>query len=243
MHTLREAGLPFTQLRAGRLANASLRYSHLILPDDGAGGKRWQRALGEGVFTRLKGFLQEGGVILGLEGGAGALVRGGVGETGLHYLRKADEEAWLKEKDPKREKPKADPGDLLQPWGEREERTAKESIPGALLKLKVDLSHPLAWGLNTEEGAALNTSDLILEPAVAGEIALHYPKGPLRLAGILPPALEPKLHQTAYALRERKGRGALILFAGDPLFRGGAPFTARSFLNAIFFGAYTPPED
>ncbi len=164
-------------------------------------------------------------------------------DLGLHYLSKAAEEAWQKEKDPKREKPKLEPGEQLQPWGQREERALKESIPGALLKVKVDLTHPLAWGLHGPEGAALNTSDLILEASPSGENPIFYPKEPLRLAGLLPSALEPKLQQTSYALRERKGKGALILFSGDPLFRGSAPFTTRAFLNAIFFGGYAPPED
>ncbi len=243
VHALRETGLAFTQLRASRLPGAGLRYSHMILPDDGAGGRRWQKTLGEAGISRLKQFMQEGGVVIGLEGGAGALVRGGAADAGLHYLAKAAEETWQKEKDPKREKPKLDPGEQLQPWGQREERMLLESVPGALLKVKVDLTHPLAWGLNASEGAVLNTSDLILEASPSGENPLFYPKEPLRLAGTVPPLLEPKLQQTAYALRERKGRGALILFSGNPIFRGSAPFTTRAFLNAIFFGGYAPPEE
>jgi hypothetical protein len=243
IHTLREAGLAFTQLRASRLAGAGLRYSHVVLPDDGAGGRRWQKTLGEAGIGRLKQFMQEGGVVIGLEGGAGALVRGGAADAGLHYLAKAAEEAWQKEKDPKREKPKTDPGEWLQPWGQREERALQEGVPGALLKVKVDLTHPLAWGLNAPEGTALNTSDLILEASPSKENPIFYPKEPLRLAGTVPSALEPKLQQTAYALRERKGKGALILFSGDPLFRGCAPFTTRAFLNAIFFGGYAPSEE
>lgn len=39
------------------------------------------------------------------------------------------------------------------------------------------------------------------------------------------------------------GRGGLILFAGDPVFRGASPYTARVFLNALLFGAYGVPDE
>ncbi|MBI4913346.1 MAG: hypothetical protein HY823_11450, partial [Acidobacteria bacterium] len=110
IHTLREAGLSFTQLRAQRFAGAALRYTHLVIPDDGDAGRRWQRQLGEGGFQRLKNFLQEGGTVVALEGAAGALVRGGVAEAGHRHLGKAEVEAWHKEKDPQRAKPTAAPG-------------------------------------------------------------------------------------------------------------------------------------
>ena len=57
---------------------------------------------------------------------------------------------------------------------------------------------------------------------------------------ILPKGMEAKLHQTAWAIRERSGLGTVILLAGDPVFRAQAPFTRRLLFNAIFFGPYRP---
>ena len=102
---------------------------------------------------------------------------------------------------------------------------------------------PLAWGLLVEEGAVLDSSDPILELSPGGENPMRYGKGELGLSGLLPKGLEAKVQNSAYLLRERKGRGAVVLFAGNPVHRGCAPFTTRAFFNALFFGGYGPAED
>lgn len=237
MHTLREAGLPFAQLRAGDLGKARLaRYTHLILVDDNAGGNAWKTTLGDGA--RLKAWVQDGGCLLGLQGGALYANRAGILQAGFRFLRKKEEEARLKEKDPKKEPEKPAADELMQPWGAREDRALKETIPGALLRVKVDGTHPLAWGLHGGEGAVLNLTDPILELSPGGENPLHFPKAPLKVSGLLPAPLEEKLQQTAYALREALGQGTVVAFAGDPVFRANQPFTRRAFLNAILFAPY-----
>jgi hypothetical protein len=244
-HTLTEAGLPFVQLRAHRLGATPLaRFTHLILVDDEAQGKAWQQTLGEGGAAKLKAWIAEGGSLLAFQGGAAYASRAGLTPTGYHLLAKGAEEARLKEKDPKREAPKADPAELVRPWGKREDRALEESIPGAFLKVRVDGSHPLAWGLHADQGAAvLDTSDPILELSQGGENAVHFAKEDLKVSGLLPKAMEAKLHQTAWALRERSGLGAVILVAGDPVFRAQTPFTRRLLFNAIYFGAYRPVSE
>ena len=244
-HTLTEAGLPFVQLRADRLAAVPLaRFTHVLVVDDGAQGKAWQQALGEGGAAKLKGWVAEGGSLLAFQGGAAYASRAGLTPTGYHLLARAAEEARLKEKDPKREAPKADPGELVRPWDKREERALEESIPGAFLKVQVDGSHPLAWGLHAEGGAAvMDTNDPILELSPGGENPLHYGKEELKVSGLVPKAMEAKLQQTAYAFREKLGLGAVILVAGDPVFRGQTPFTRRLLFNAIYFGAYRPAPE
>ncbi len=244
-HTLIEADLPFVQLRADRLGGTSLaRFTHVVIVDDGAYGKGWQRSLGEGGAAKLKAWLQDGGTLLAFQGGAAYASRAGLTPTGFHLLGKEAEETHLKEKDPKRETPKAEPAELVQPWDKREDRTLAESIPGTYLKARVDGSHPLAWGLHAPAGAAvLDVNDPILELSAGGENPLHYAKEDLKVSGLLPKALEARLQQSAYALREHSGLGTVILVAGDPVFRAQAPFTRRLFFNAIFFGAYRPTPE
>ena len=244
LHTLRETGIPCTQLRTQRLANAELhRYTHLILPDDGGLGKGYQTALGAAGAAKLKTFVQDGGVLIALQGAAAFASKGGLTEAGIGFLTRKDEEARLKEKDPKREIPPPPAAERTWPWAEQEDREFQEQVPGVLLRAKVDPTHPLAWGLNATEAAILDSSDVILELSPVGENPIHYPKADLTVSGRLPKGLEPRLQQTAYLLRERKGKGAVILFAGDPVFRGNAPFTTRAFLNALFFGAYSVALD
>ena len=242
MQALLDCGIPFTQLRAGRLGGAELRkYTHVILADDDGQGKGYRTALGPAGAARLKTYAQQGGVLIAMQGGAAFASREGLCEASFGFLARKDEEARLKEKDPKHEPPAQDAAErtaLLAPWAGREERELQETAPGVLLRAEVDLTHPLAWGLNTPQAAILDHSDVLLNLSPGGENPIHYPKGDLRVAGLLPKALETRLQLTSYLVREHQGKGAVILFAGDPVFRGNAPFTTRAFLNAIFFGAY-----
>ena len=244
-HTLIEAGLPFVQLRSDRLGAAALKgYTHLILVDDEAQGHGWQQVLGEGGATKLRAWLADGGTLLAFQGGAAFVSRAGLTGTNYHLLAKRSEEARLKEKDPKHEAPKADPAELVRPWDKREERNLEESIPGAFLKVRVDGSHPLAWGLHAPQGGAvLVTGDPVLELSAGGENPLYFPKEDLKVSGLLSKAMEAKLQQSAYALREHSGRGTLILVSGDPVFRAQTPFTRRLLFNAIFFGSYRPSQE
>ena len=67
MHTLRETGIAFAQVRADRIGSAKLhRYTHIILVDDGSAGKGWQRILGDSD-PPLKSWATDGGVLLGLQ--------------------------------------------------------------------------------------------------------------------------------------------------------------------------------
>ncbi len=243
MHTLRETGLPFTQIRASELGRARLaKFTHLLLVDDNAAGQAWKGALGDPA--RLKAWVQDGGCLVSFQGGACFASRTGLLQAGFRFLQKRAEEARLREKDPKKEPEKPGLEELTRPWGEREDRALRESIPGSLLRVKVDGTHPLAWGLHGAEGAVLNLSDPILELSPGGENPLFFPKGPLKVSGLLPPALEEKVQGTAYALREPLGQGTVIAFAGDPVFRANQPYTRRVLLNALFFGSYrSQPED
>ena len=58
----------------------------------------------------------------------------------------------------------------------------------------------------------------------------------LRMSGLLWPEAADRLANAAYVTRESIGSGELILFAGDPTFRGAALGTSRIFANAIVLG-------
>ena len=163
----------------------------------------------------------------------------GITDAGVSFLARKDEDARLKDKDPKHEAIPVPEAERLHGWAEREEQALQESIPGAMLKADIDPTHPLGWGLNALEAAVLDTSDPVLELSPGGENPLRFGKGDLGLSGLLPGGLETRVRGSAYALRERKGRGAVILFSGDPVHRGCSPFSTRAFFNALFFGAYT----
>jgi hypothetical protein len=67
----------------------------------------------------------------------------------------------------------------------------------------------------------------------------HGPEGydmNLRMSGLLWPEAAQRLANAAYLTRERKGRGQIILFAEQPIFRGATKVTNRMLLNALVYG-------
>jgi hypothetical protein len=58
----------------------------------------------------------------------------------------------------------------------------------------------------------------------------------LRLSGLLWPEAAERLANAAYLTRERVGAGQVILFAGNPVYRGTTRGTARLFGNAVVLG-------
>ena len=66
------------------------------------------------------------------------------------------------------------------------------------------------------------------------------PKGKdlnVRMSGLVWPEASQRISNSAYLTRERLGKGQIILFSGEPNFRGASLGTNRVWLNAVVYGA------
>ena len=59
----------------------------------------------------------------------------------------------------------------------------------------------------------------------------------VRISGLVWPEASEKIANSAYLTREQIGNGQLILFSGQPNFRGSTKGTSRLWLNAVVYGA------
>ena len=59
----------------------------------------------------------------------------------------------------------------------------------------------------------------------------------VRMSGLVWPEASQRIANSAYLTREKVGAGQIILFSGEPNFRGSALGTNRLWLNAIIYGA------
>ena len=59
----------------------------------------------------------------------------------------------------------------------------------------------------------------------------------IRMSGLVWPEAAQRIANSAYLTRERVGKGQIILFSGEPNFRGSARGTNRLWLNAVVYGA------
>ncbi len=107
---------------------------------------------------------------------------------------------------------------------------------GSILRVNLDEEFWLNFGAGSAVGACMNTSHVFLSKGPVQTSGRFAAGDGLRLAGLLWPEARVRWEQTAYATREAKARGQIILFANDPLFRGFFRGTERLLINALLFG-------
>lgn len=258
------ADVPFTPIRTDELRSVDLRnYNVLILPPDNGDGRGYSRVLDKALTSRINDWVRDGGLLIGLRGGAvwATKHKSGITSVTYRYVRAEDEQARIQEeraasgtekpiKDDSTAKPESsssssqiqeDTQRKLARYADRERQRRGEDIPGTLLAVTLDPTHPLAFGMN-DRVAAIDDTAPILELSAKGENPGYFGDGNLKVSGFLTSENEKKLIHTAYLIRERVGRGSVVLFADTPVFRGFSDGTTRLFLNAVFFGNVVDPN-
>ncbi|MBZ5552476.1 MAG: hypothetical protein LAO21_07130 [Acidobacteriia bacterium] len=264
-------GIEFTPLKIDQLRGGELKdYNVLIFPDDMGTGRGYSRSIDRGTTDRLKAWVRDGGTLIGLKGGAvfATEKRSGLSSVTYHYVLKRDDDARMEEEKaaaqpapgatparPSESAPGPPPpdeksrkenearelADKLKTWEQKEEKTQTDRIPGALMRIQLDNTHPLAFGYGKEVVVANMTSP-ILSLTAKGDNVGYYPKENLRVSGFITEDNLKKFPNTAYLIRETTGRGHVILYGDDPNFRSFWEGTSRLFLNSIFFGAVENPD-
>lgn len=209
-----EMGMPVTLMEPRHFGRASLdAYTHIILPNG------WYSDLGEDEAARLGEFARNGGVIIGLEGGADVLAN--------HEISSA--QGYTAEHDATRSEPPAD-------YASIEDWDTRERISGAIFAATADISHPLLYGVTdprlpvhvTDAGAFAKGDNPFATPITYDEAGL--------LSGYATDAAQADLAGGGFVHAERVGSGSVILFADPPWFRAYTRGTGRVLLNAIFYG-------
>ena len=151
---------------------------------------------------------------------------------------------------------KALSGDELR----RREAWQKRFMPsGAMVAGQVDTLHWMSFGtpetlpLLYENQPVLMTKDrqqavvrvgVLREDGDAGEAqTVNWSTVPagnaltVRMSGLIWPEAAARIANSAYVTRERVGKGQVILFSGQPNFRGSTRGVGRIWLNALVYGA------
>jgi hypothetical protein len=101
-------------------------------------------------------------------------------------------------------------------------------------------AHPLAAGAglgNAERRQfVLHLEDLVFEPSDGFESVLAFEKGVRAVAGVVSESKLEDLGASAWLVAANVGRGKLVLFADDPLFRLMWPSQFVLFTNALLLG-------
>ncbi len=238
-----ENDVDFTAIRTSQLGGVDLAdYNVLIFPDGG----NYMGAVGEGTRDRIRSWIQSGGTFIGIKSGARFATKNqaGFASIGYHFVSNAAEESRAEREDEEEPEELSEEDrlkKLLTPYEEREDLRRTDSIPGATMKLRVDVSHPLAIGYGNDI-TLLNQNSIILDLSEEGDNVVYYPESDFRLGGYMRDDKEDKLKHTAYLVRERLGQGSVVLYADMPAFRSFWEGGTRLLLNGIFFGVVRDPN-
>ncbi len=212
-----ELGLPFDAVHGSELGSLDLSlYDVIVLPDASARAVR-------GAEDALKAWIERGGRLVAVAGGAE--VAAAWAEVKVREGGEAEDEG---------------PERFLEGREERQRREWREEVPGTILPLRLDPAHPIAFGAGLDgrpgESFALHSGTTIFEPAAGVETVAHFPAGLERISGVIAPSSLGRLEQGAWVVSKRMGRGSVVLFAGDPLFRLFWRSTHPLYVNAVLLG-------
>jgi hypothetical protein len=138
-----------------------------------------------------------------------------------------------KKKDDDKEKKKLSEEELEKRMTveERERKERLDEIPGTMLRVKLDPSHPLGFGYDGSV-AVLKTSSTVFDLSDHGYNVGIYAASP-RLSGYLSTENEKNIEDTPYLVHEQLGQGNIVLFADDPNFRLFWDGLNKLFLNSV----------
>jgi hypothetical protein len=126
-----------------------------------------------------------------------------------------------------------------KPYVEAPENLGKERVGGAIFRVDLDLTHPLAFGYHDQQIPVYRNSNVWLAPSKNEYSTVAKYTGKPHIDGFISDENMKKfLIPSASLIVSPVGRGRVVMFADNPNFRGSWYGTNRLFLNAIFLGQH-----
>ena len=248
----RQFDYPVTAIRVATLPNADLsRYEVLILPESWQG---YTGSIGEEVITKLKDWVNRGGVLISVGTANRLLADPGVD---LLSIRREDAVVARDDEEEKNGTPstagRTDDDEPLEPTvagtivaDEEEyrslitaEKPAPDSVAGVLVRANVDPDHWLGAGIAPTLNVLVRGSD-IYTPVKMDEgvnVAVFAGADDLLASGYIWEQNRKQLAYKPFVVAERSGRGYVIGFTQDPTVRAYLDGLNVIFMNAILRGS------
>lgn len=189
-------------------------YDVLILPDGD-----YPFTDDKSAMDKIKSFIRQGGKVISIESAVEQLASGNFGFS-LKEPKDADDSDSTADYS------------LLKKYGQRERDYLKTSIPGAIYKLELDNTHPLAFGYPDFYFTLKQNTDLYNYMKKGWNVAAL--KKADYTSGFVGSTLKPELIDGTLIGATGYGSGNIVFFADDPLFRLFWQNGKLMFSNAIF---------
>ncbi|HMJ69311.1 MAG TPA: M14 family metallopeptidase [Cyclobacteriaceae bacterium] len=212
---------PIAQIGTDYFRNVDLKkYDVLVIPEG------FYRMFDEGTLENISGWVSGGGRLIIIANGLTSFADK-KGFTLKQYA--TDDEKSQVEKKDKEDREK----DMLKKYGEAERRQISEAISGAIYKVTVDKSHPLAYGLR-DSYYTLKTNELRYG-YLDGGWNVGVIKGTAKpVQGFAGYKINKKISNSLVFGVEDKGQGSVTYIVDNPLFRTFWESGKMLFSNAVF---------
>lgn len=209
-----EMAFPVTTVYVDKFSRTSLSdYTVLVMTDGG------YPQIDSTVLAKITNWVKGGGKLILL----GSAINKVSGQDGFSIKRKKSSKS---KTDRKKENPR------MAHYAGQERRSITNSIPGAIYKIKLDNTHPLAYGM-PEYYHSLKTSSTAWEYLDGAWNVGYIGKDP-EISGFVGFEAQKKLEQTSVFAVQSMGRGKVVYMVDNPLFRGFWRQGKFLFANAVF---------
>ena len=120
-------------------------------------------------------------------------------------------------------------------YAEFDDQRARRTIGGAIVAAQVDNTHPIGFGYDSEMPVFRRGSTLLKASENPFATPVRYTQKPLLSGYIGEQRLDEMSGQPA-VIAERQGKGLVVRFANNPIFRGFWRGTERLWVNSLYFG-------
>ena len=204
----RELGYPITPIPLDKLHRVRMGEFTTLIFADGSYN------LSERQMEIIENWVKEGGRLIVFDGAVRAF---------------ADQEGFaLKTKEITKDTLSA-----TRPFISRERASASDQLPGAIVKAKVDNSHPLAYGLPAHYHS-LKASTQIYQTPTDAEAPIYLEEN-FQSYGFIGSKVKPRLKKSPIAVVQQMGSGQVVYFVDNPLFRCFWEQGKLLFANAVFY--------
>lgn len=190
------------------------KYNTLIIPPTAG-----SFSVSDAAKEKLKTWIQNGGVVIGLENAVNWLNGAGLGKF-----------------DMKKEEEKKEGATKARPYADLEEYAGAQETSGAIFEATADLSHPLLFGYYTAKMPVFKSNNLYMEKSKnAYANPLVFTSSPL-LSGYISKQNYAKIKEASVAGVSSLGQGRIIGFTDNLCFRAFWFGSNKLLMNAIFYG-------
>ena len=118
------------------------------------------------------------------------------------------------------------------------ERERPENIPGAVVRVRLDLEHWLASGTDGEVQAIVEGQRVFtpLKLDKGTNVGTYVAKDKLVVGGLAWDEAQAQLAQKAFLMHQAVGQGHIVAFAEEPNYRAFTEATQLLFANAVLLG-------